>query len=429
MLNKVKSRKKEIAQFAILSIALTLPLNIKLGNFAIISSFVLSLFFINRNDLTTKYNYATYFPFIFLLIVVISSLCSKNISAGFSRLDRHLLPLLLTVICIVFKDFSLRKVFQVFTFFLTGYTTVLIGKLLWGFLKGIELNHLVFHQFTALFGQHPVYYGLLCLISLFFLLSKLKINFIASIKDWKWILQITILLLGLLLCASKAVFVIFIIVFFCGLIFFVKNIKILVTAILILGLLTFFVSKIDFFNKRLTEGIALKHNIIHFTPTNDFFVKKQFNLQEKLKLSDLELRVLFAKIAVYHMQKDEVLLFGYGVGDAQNYFDYYLYSYNLGPNWYQGFNLHNQYLHIFYNYGVFVLIFFLLFLASLLYGAYQHRNFLQFVIIISFCFVFLFEVVLIRNKGIVLFYFFNLLFLINNVQVENRYFRNQRNSQ
>ena len=92
MLNKVKSSKKEIAQFAILSIALTLPLNIKLGNFAIISSFVLSLFFINRNDLTTKYNYATYFPFIFLLIVVISSLFSKNISAGFSRLDRHLLP-------------------------------------------------------------------------------------------------------------------------------------------------------------------------------------------------------------------------------------------------------------------------------------------------------------------------------------------------
>lgn len=424
ILYKSEINKLLIGQFAILSIALTLPLSIKLGNIAIILAFALSLLFIKKEHFKVGYPFLIYFPFLFFVIAFISGLFSKNIEVGFSRLDRHLLPLLLTVVFVVFKEISINKVLKLFTYFLTFYTSILIGKLIWGIIKGQRLHQLVFHDFTSLFGQHPVYYGLLILVSMLFLISTLKNDYAKVIRDWRWFLQVIILQIGMIFCASKAVLTIFVLLVPVGLFFFVKGKRKKVMILLGLILLLFCVYKIKFLNERFTEGIKIKSNIIHFLPTNDFIQKTQFSLNEKQSITDLELRVLFAKISIYHLYKDHKVLFGYGVGDAQDYLDYYLYSYNLGPNWYQGFNLHNQYLHILFNYGVVVLVLFLLFIWEIFRNSFKYSNYLHLGIITAFCFVFLFEVSLVRNKGIILFYFFNLIFIINNYNFENRYIRN-----
>lgn len=424
VLNKSEKSKSLIGQFVLTAIALTLPLSIKLGNLAIIFSFALSLLFLKKEHFKVKYPFLIYFPFLFIVISFFSGLLSNNIEVGFSRLDRHLLPLLLTVIFLVFKDISINNVLKNFTYFLTFYTTILIGKLIWGIINGNGLDQLVFHNFTSLFGQHPVYYGLLLLVSAFFLISNLKNDYANVTKDWKWIIQLIILLLGMIFCASKAVLTIFVLLLSAGLISFVKGKRHKVLTFSGLLLMIFCVYQINFLNERFTGGIKIKSNIIHFSPTNDFTLKTQFSLEEKQAITDLELRILFAKISIYHLYKDQKVLFGYGVGDAQDYLDYYLYSYNLGPNWYQGFNLHNQFLHLLFNYGALFLLLFLFFLGKIFSNAIMYRNYLQLVTIIAFCFVFLFEVPLLRNKGIVLFYFFHLIFMLNNYRFENRNIRN-----
>ena len=99
----LNTKKPLIGQLAIVSIALTLPLSITLGNIAIIISFALSLLFIKKEDIKANYPFPISFPFLFFIIVFISAIFSKNMDIGFSRLDRHLLPLLLTVIIVVFK--------------------------------------------------------------------------------------------------------------------------------------------------------------------------------------------------------------------------------------------------------------------------------------------------------------------------------------
>ena len=131
---------------------------------------------------------------------------------------------------------------------------------------------------------------------------------------------------------------------------------------------------------------------------------------------------------LYHTIKDNKSIFGYGQGDTQNYIDYYLYSYNLGPNWYDGFNVHNQYLHLFITYGVFVLFLFLIYLFYSFKSAIKHSNYLFVVFLIISSFVFIFEVTLVRNKGLVFFYFFNTLFLANFINFENSNIRDKGNS-
>lgn len=412
----------------VLSIAFTLPLDIKFGNIAIIIAFVSSLFFFRKRHLFVFRSYAVLYPFIFFLVVIASSLYSKDITAGFSRLDRHLLPLLLTVIMIVLNKAPLNRVLNYFSFIITCTTLFLSLKVIYGLIYGTKLNQLVFHEYTASFGQHPVYYALMLLIALLFLFSKIVNKSYSYKVNWLRLAQIIILILGLIFCASKAVIFIFIFLLLLGLAIYVKGKKSLLLALTFLGIFILCIFKFEYLKNRFLEGTSVNYKILEFKPSNDFTLKKQFSFEEKQEITDLELRILMGKITLYHMCLDGAMGFGYGSGDAQDYLDYYLFSYNLGPNWYQGYNVHNQYLHLLLNYGIVVLSLFLVYLFMLFRYAFKAKDYLHMAILIAFCFVFLFEVSLIRNKGIVLFYFFNLLFLTNNTQFENSYFRNTRNT-
>ena len=418
-----------ISLAVIFSIALTLPMEIKYGNIAIIAGFIISLFYLKKRDFTFFKFYVFSYPFIFFTIALISGLFSKDIISGLSRLDRHLIPLLLTIVFIVCNKAPINKTLSFYSFVITGTTLVLSSVVIFHFYQGVDLNQLVFHNYTALYDQHPVYYALMILVALLFLLVKIKDVVSWQELGWQWYLQINILGSGLVLCASKAVIVVFIILLLIGSIVYLRGRK--RTLIILLSLTFFFllVYKVEYINKRFFEGISLEQNIMAFRPTNDFTLKKRFDYDEKLNISDFELRILLSKISMYHMLQDRVFLFGYGSGDAQDYLDYYLYSYNLGPNWYQGFNVHNQYLHIVLNYGIFVLCLFLYYLGAMFRYAIRKKDFLHIAVLMAFSFVFLFEVSLIRNKGIVLFYFFNLLFLTNHSNFENCNIRNTRDTQ
>ncbi|MDC6366488.1 MULTISPECIES: O-antigen ligase family protein [Flavobacteriaceae] len=424
MVKKIQKYRDNISNLVVIAIAITLPLEIKYGNIILIVGFGLSLFFLRKKDLSGHSLYLLAYPFVFFLVALLSGLFSKDTAVGFSRLDRHLLPLLLTVSLVVFQGVSLIKVLKYFTIVMTFTTTALNIKVIYGLAKGLELKDLVFHQYASIFDQHPVYYALLILIAVLFLLSGIHGFDIRKKASNILLLQLIVLITGMVLCASKAVLGIFVVLVFVGIVLRIKGKKNKLIAFLSVVILSFCTYHLKYIKVRFLEGTQIRKEILSFRPTNDFTLKKKFSYAEKKNIQDLELRILFLKIALYHMYKDQTYLFGYGVGDSQNYLDYYLYSYNLGPNWYQGFNVHNQYLHILFNYGVLVLLLFLYYLFLSFKQGLKNRDYLYMAILIAFCFTFLFEVSLIRNKGIVLFYFFNLLFLINRNNLENSYTRN-----
>lgn len=415
--------------WAILGIAGSLPLEIKYGNMVIIAAFVISLFYFRKKQFLALRHITINYPFLFFVAVAISGLFSKDVKEGLSRLDRHLLPLLLTVIMLALYRVSSKKILRFFTIGITLFTLLLTINLLWRLVKGNALNTLIFHEYTRLYDQHPVYFALMILIGLLFILFDSKKLFSKQHFNWKVFAKIMVLFSGLVFCASKAVIFLCFIFILIGAILYGGKTKQKVLLSVLLLVLVFITSRIGFIKDRFADGVSLKTEIVNFKPSNDFELKKQFDLTEKRNITDLELRVIFAKISIWHSIADRSFLFGYGAGDAQNYFDYYLYSYNLGPNWYQGFNMHNQYLHIYWTYGIFMLILFILYLYKIFESAIKNHDYLHLAAIFSFCFVFFFEVTLVRNKGIILFYFFNLLFLLDNNYFENSNTRNAGNTQ
>jgi O-antigen ligase len=150
---------------------------------------------------------------------------------------------------------------------------------------------------------------------------------------------------------------------------------------------------------------------------------KVFSNSEIDSISDLELRVIFSKIALYHLIDDNKLIFGYGVSDYQDYLDYYYMYYGLAPFHYEGYSPHNQYVFTLVNSGLIGLSILLTYLVYSFYYAFRKKHYLYLSFLTLFCFSMLFETYLLRTKGIVFFFFFNSIFLIYNQQNENRNIR------
>lgn len=406
-------------------IAATLLYKVNFGNTAIIIAIAYNLLFFNKKNIYKFKSFAFVFPVVFLIITVFSSLISAKYMEGLRHTDLELLPLLLSVIIINTKV-NTHTIQRIFTWFYSSSvisTTILLINFIIRFSEGFKVNDLIFHSFTSLYDQHPVYFSMFLSLALFYDIIIEKQN-----NNYRRLLFNSIILIGIILCASKAVLLFNIIGY--SLYFFIKakGIKKRVIYAFVVIVVSISVFNITFVKNRFLDGLRFSKDIVEFKPTNDVLQKKIFLLEEKTKISDLELRYIFWRIGIFHLIKDNKIVFGYGQGDVQNYLDYYYFSYNLAPNWCEGRNLHNQYLHILVTYGLFALFFFISYLSYSFYQAIKYKNVLYLFFLSLVSFVFIFEVVLVRNKGIVFFYFFNTLFLFNNIRFENSNYRNKRNT-
>lgn len=426
ILRKLVKDKNRTSLFLTGLIALGIPFLVNIGNLALIISMAFTLFAIQKKNLKRLAHPVYIFTLLFFVITIISSVYSKQIDLGLKRTDLESLPVFLILIIVnqnITKS-NIDKILRYFTLSTLFATILLIVIAVYNYLSGQD--NIVFHEFTKPYDQHPVYFSMYISLSLFYLIKSKKTFILNSIKVYK-VIAYTIFTLGLLFCASKAVIIIDILL----LVLFVLNTKDKkkrLVYILIAISLVILVVKIDFLKERFVDGLEFSSKITNFEPSNDFTQKKQFTIYEKESISDLELRYLFLNIMLYHAYHDGTLLFGYGQGDTQAYINYYYYSYNLGPNWYEGFNIHNQYIHILIMYGIFALILFIAYLAYCFWVAVKHKDAMYIVFLIISSFVFLFEVTLVRNKGIIFFYFFNILFLTKHISIESSSFRNARNS-
>lgn len=409
--------RKKIKGILLLGVAVLIPFTMGMGNAAIIVAAIFNLIFLERERFSKLRSFKFLFPLLFFVIVIIWAVFSNDFKSGVSRLDRHLLSILLTIIFINHEwDSGIKdKVLRYFSWSMVISAIVLLVLSLFKIANGASIQDVSFHSFTEPYDQHPVYYSLMATLALFYFLDGIT----KSPKAIKFV-AVSIMLIVLIFCASKAVLFIDLVLLVTYVVKVSKNWRqrllfILAALSIILGAIN-----VGFLKQRFLEGLLVNENVLSFEPSNDFAEKKQFSYQEKDQLSDLDLRLVMAEISTYHLIEDSKLLFGYGPGMAQDYFDYYLHTYNLAPNWFEGFNVHNQFLHILFNYGILVFLTFCMYVVVIFKKIVESREFVPIVFLCATVFVFFFEVVLIRNKGIIFFYFFTLLFITNSEYFENR---------
>jgi O-antigen ligase len=424
-----KNRKK-ILVFLLCLVSATIPFLVKTGNMAIILAVIANVVLFRKENLKKVLSFEVGFLVTFFIIAFISSALSKKSSVGFNHLDLVVL-LLLIALMVININISKKTVVKVLKWFYIGtviFTIILILNALINLLVGSEIGKITFHGFTELFDQHPVYYSMYISLALFISISGfLKKEKETFFKPKKQFFYNSILLIGLVLCASKALLVLNLLIYSLFFFFKIKELKKKIGYIIILTIAGVSVFNISFINKRFNDGLRFKEEISLFKPTNDFSKKKVFSYDDKENISDLELRYIFGYIALYHAYEDNKIMFGYKQGDAKDYLNYYFFSYNLGPNWYENYNVHNQYIHLLIVYGIFVLIFFLAYLFYSFAQSIKYKNKVHLFFLTLTCFVFIFEVVLVRNKGIIFFYFFNTLFLFYYKSIENSNIRHKRN--
>ena len=402
-------------------ISLTFFLRLNYGNLAIILALCYNIYFFKIENLKKIKTIVVVIPVIFFLITIFSSIYSKDYINGLKRTDLELLVLLVLIIVMNYKvDRPLiLKVFAWFYYSSIICTVILLINLTLRLFSGEFLENVIFHNFTDLYDQHPVYFGMFLSLSLFSNIVLCKIK-----KSATYLFFNCIILLGIVFCASKILLVfnvLFYMVFYC---FKIRKLKLRFLYLSLIPLLAFVTFQITFVNKRFKEGLEFNSEIFRFEPTNDFLKKKIFTYEQKRNISDLELRYIFGKLTLFHLIQDKKILLGYGQGDAQKHLDYYYMSYGLAPNWFEGFNVHNQYLHILVTYGIIVLFLFLSYIIYSLYIAFKYKDILYLFFLCMTLIVFIFEVILVRNKGIIFFYFFNTFFLFKHINFENSNIRN-----
>ena len=404
-----------------------IPFPIKMGNAAMILGvlFVVYQLIVKQIKLDRKkiWSFAIISPILFFILILISALFSQDISAGLKQVEKNLLLILMPFILIgiypptkvdrkfVIRVFSFASIISFFILFIVAIFRI-IG--------GANFDVLFFHELGAFFDLHPVYIAINLCIAIYFLSFYYKKQVPMSRGALIFlILIISFGLFGLFLCASKVVILVFIPLYFIKLLQGALKKNTLSIILLLILLSNVFVFKSSIVSDRFSDGLTF--DIETFQPTSEIALSKVFSNEEKEKISDLELRYLMLKIGTFHLQNDGKLLFGYGIGDVQEYIDYYYMQYGLAPGWFEGYNLHNQYLQYLVTCGALGFTLFIIYLIYSLYFAIKNKESLHLFFLILILTIFLFECVLSRNKGIVIFIFMNTFFMM---KYENSFIRN-----
>ncbi|WP_405294417.1 O-antigen ligase family protein [Algibacter sp. Ld11] len=420
-----------IETFLVCLMAFTIPFKLNFGNLAIIISLCYAVLLVVRKKVSIHAFKTFYFiaPVVLFLISVVSALTSKDVSEGVFQLEKLLLMVLIPFILTIFitRKLDFIMVVSSFSVGVTVATVILLFINVFKVFIGDTSDSLFFFEFTKLYDQHPVYFATNIFISTLFIIHFFVVKKQSMISK-KWLYFILLIhFLGLIFCASKVVIFCFLVLLPFYLIINKNTPKRVVVITLIITVFSALsVLLIPKLNERFSMGLVYKSK--NFTPTADLLNTKKFSYEEKTNISDLELRQILFKIGLFHLIDDEKVLTGYGLGDVQNYLDYYYMTYNLAPNWYEGFNLHNQYIQYLVTYGLFGFLFFILYLVYSLIIAIKLKNNVHLFFTLMIIFVFIFEVYLARNKGIVLLFFFNTLFLLKNTNFEDSNNRNKRNT-
>jgi O-antigen ligase len=395
-----------------------LPFSIFLGNSMLIFGLLGVLFLIRKeNNLKQKVSRIGVwgFPMLFFVLVLISAFVGANTHNALVQVEKHLLLLVISAVFILAAQLSKKEYSEILKGFV--YANLLLCLILMlnatiRYLLHADPKVFFFHEFGSIFDLHPVY------ISINFAISALYIqqgyNSVKGVKNRSKLNVLAQLLLvsGLLLCASKAVLSIFFILVLTELVLKLRHKRQIFGITVLLFTILLGVLNIPQIRERFKEGLVLEN--LEFSTTDNIGEAQRFTPEEKGKFSDLEFRFVIWKIGLYHLKADNRLLLGYGIADSQAILDYYYMFYGLAPGWYQGYNLHNQYLQYLFTFGILGLLLLMFYLAYSFRWAFLTKNKLQLYFLIMVSWVFVFECLLSRNKGLVIVFIMNGIFMLKN---------------
>jgi len=356
-------------------------------------------FFTRRKRIYRKTFFITSFLYFILLVSV---LYSSNQNEGLQKMETMLSILIFPIIFYLllgesFLDFSKVRIYFIKTYYITSllFTTISFFSFIIYQNPKYLSNDSNFYRNSILdsiyLGGHPIYVSIYIAVAIifgFYLFDKVKNNYLK--KFLLLIAQIYLLLL-LFLLMSKGVILALIIVFIFNGIRERRRNKFF-TIGFVLSLVLFFVL-IPGENNRFKEIINL-----------DSYQKLDQN-------NSTSLRVLVYKCGVDVLSKTPFK--GNGLGDVQDLlntcYSHNQYSFPRGI-----YNSHNQYLFIWLASGA---VGFLIFLAVLFYyfkKAIQYKDSIMLSVLILYCVIFLFENILSRQSGVILFCFLSNYFLWDN---------------
>ncbi|GAB1308204.1 hypothetical protein KH5_08870 [Urechidicola sp. KH5] len=362
--------------------------------------------FVLGTDKTIKVNFKHLLivlsPF---LLLVLSLFYSSDLDLGLKKIGTMSSMILFPLIFILFYSNLDRRVIKEklnlfgMTFVFSNFFYVLIS--IYFLLKFRHPNYSFFDSnFIRLgvsdipfIGEHSIYLSVFMFVGILFGIKLFKEYSYNKFLRYSILVAILFEALFLIALMSKGVILASAITFF---MIASKGVKIKFVSTLSFGLILF----------------------VFITPKENNRFYELFNKGTYVTLN--ELNSTSTRLNIYNCSLNSALqapIIGYGIGDVQNVLDYcYL---GLKLNFAKGlYNTHNQYLYFTLSTGFIGLVVFLLWIAYSFRSAVFLKNQVLFYVMFFYSIVFLFENLLNRQSGVILFSFLtNLLFMVNSYSI------------
>lgn len=354
--------------------------------------FLLGLFSIFKYRIRSKIEMKTVFIFsIFFIVYALSLFFSENIQKGITILVR-IIPILIIPLGYSFLTFETRVKFnQVFrkTFIIAASIYSILIFIYLFQLGYFSQKHDLYYCYSYItfefwgMNEHPIYISIFFSVALFFILIEGFKN-----KIFNFILFL-VLISGLLILARKGVVVSFCIL--SGILLFLKRDKKQIAKLVFV-----FISLMV-----LSLSIAeIRNRFLEIFDTSSIVNNKETSSGIRYILWNSSAKVI--QISDY---------LGYGIGDAQAVLSTQLAADGYAVLSEENYNAHNQFLQIGLATGILGIC---LYLFSLLYFIrlfIKRKNAEGVIFLLFFIFVFLFESVLERQNGIIIYSFTSCMFI------------------
>lgn len=338
------------------------------------------------------------------LIYLITLLYTDNYEISFKKLETGLSIVIIPLSFFLFlSDFRITeqlrtKFFKLFILS-TGIFSIILIVAVFGDNSTIYYKDWYTNKFRiiteniSMIGQHPIYASVFLSLAIIFFIQLLRSNTIFSFKNKIIYYSLTVInSIFLFMLLSKGVVISLLIVMFLML-FDDKKLKkyrkIFVVSIILVFLMLLF------FNRRMNELV------------------REESYQEVNSNFSTSIRLGIYKCSIEMIRKE--WFFGYGVGDSQNALDL-CYQNKSDILFEKKYNTHNQYLDVLIKSGVFGLIIFLSFLTFNIFKTIRNRNKIGLLVLIFYMINFLTENILVRQSGVILFYF--LICFLNSYEMK-----------
>ena len=388
---------KQFIPFGLLSFfVISMPLKNSINSISIILLTLYSVYLqVSKPNFNVK-NFRRFIPLVaYFLIALLSVLYSENTSRALKSINKLLpfvlLPFIFSTLPIVKKQYhTILRYFAFFVVFLClfSHTKVLI--------KLYENNDILFNLFNNKYsylslsqetvGIHSTYYGYFVLTAIIiFLHLLLKVK--TAKEKIGLLVAITYLSFFIFHLSSRLPIVVLFLLFNGAIIYFFftkKKLKMGVIYLLLLYVLTFFIG----YNVRITRYRF--QQVFGFTYANGNEFNDGVNKLQQFNAG---------------IQSNNNMLFGNGIGDAND--EIYKAYTNLGLETYaeRKYNAHNQFIQTYGGLGIIGVIALLTIFMYALYGFARNKNFLGFLFVLSSLLLFQTESMLERQHGVVLFVF------------------------